>query len=147
MSSRRCDGPPVGGHGSRDARCFLASGFLRIFPLLVDAEVELFKRMEDKRQPWVARMMLFLLCFAQRLVAAAFCMAPSGPWDAFNLSPKSKTVYPLSLHNVSGAISNAEGLVSNGSATFSGSGSYVTLDFSQEVSVAEMIREIKLNII
>ncbi|KZT00384.1 glycoside hydrolase family 78 protein [Laetiporus sulphureus 93-53] len=77
--------------------------------------------------------MLSLLCFAQWLVAAVFSVAPSGSWDTFNLSPRSKTVYPRFVHNVSGAISNAEGLVSNGPATFSGSGSYVTLDFGQEV--------------
>ncbi|PCH42962.1 glycoside hydrolase family 78 protein [Wolfiporia cocos MD-104 SS10] len=61
------------------------------------------------------------------------CAAPSGPWDQFNLAPGSRIVHPKAIHNLSGTVENAINLLANGSATLSGNGSYVTLDFGQEV--------------
>lgn len=68
------------------------------------------------------------------LLRYASASAPSGPWDAFNYAPKSKTVYPAGIHSISGTVNNAQRLVHNsGSATLSGNGSWVALDFGVEV--------------
>ncbi|KAF9007092.1 Six-hairpin glycosidase-like protein [Cyathus striatus] len=61
-------------------------------------------------------------------------LAPSGKWDSFNFAPKSKTVYPAAIHSSQGTVKNAQKLVRNqGSATLSGQGSWVALDFGVEV--------------
>ncbi|EGN92657.1 glycoside hydrolase family 78 protein [Serpula lacrymans var. lacrymans S7.3] len=58
----------------------------------------------------------------------------SGPWDAFNIAPKSKTVYPQAIYTAQGSVQNANNLVSkSGSTTFSGNGSWVAMDFGVEV--------------
>ncbi|KAJ7061482.1 Six-hairpin glycosidase [Mycena amicta] len=68
------------------------------------------------------------------LVSSGLCLAPAGPWDAFNYAPNSKTVYPASIHSTVGTVTNANELVDNaGSATLSGNGSWLTLDFGKEV--------------
>jgi hypothetical protein len=73
---------------------------------------------------------LYLSSFAP----AALGLAPSGPWDAFNYAPKSKTVYPAAIREMEGTVTNSDRLVDNaGSATLSGQGSWVTLDFGVEV--------------
>ncbi|KAL0948873.1 hypothetical protein HGRIS_008991 [Hohenbuehelia grisea] len=61
--------------------------------------------------------------------------APAGPWDAFNFAPTSKTVFPQTIRSVVGKVNGAHNLVENssGSATFSGNGSYIVLDWSKEV--------------
>jgi hypothetical protein len=62
--------------------------------------------------------------------------APSGPWDAFKLSPATRTVAPVAVHATTGSVSGAHDLVRrSGSAgtRLSGTGSSVTLDFGQEV--------------
>ncbi len=59
--------------------------------------------------------------------------APAGPWDTFNYAPKSKTVFPTSVKEVSGTAYNVQNLVSKGSATIVGKGSWVALDFGIEV--------------
>ncbi|OBZ74807.1 hypothetical protein A0H81_05206 [Grifola frondosa] len=61
--------------------------------------------------------------------------APSGPWDVFNYAPESRTVHPRSVRETSGAVSNAEGLLAQGTggATLSGNSSWITLDFGFEV--------------
>ncbi|KAH7922494.1 glycoside hydrolase family 78 protein [Leucogyrophana mollusca] len=64
----------------------------------------------------------------------ALGLAPSGPWDAFNISPKSKTIYPKAIHTVEGSVQNPLNLLSSaGGATLSGNGSWVALDFGMEV--------------
>ncbi|CCM05941.1 uncharacterized protein FIBRA_08180 [Fibroporia radiculosa] len=67
------------------------------------------------------------------LVTFALGTAPSGPWDAFNLAPESRTVYPRSIREVGGTVQNAENLLSGGSATLAGNESYIALDFGYEV--------------
>ena len=70
------------------------------------------------------------------LATSVLGSAPSGPWDAFNFAPPSRTVYPRYVRQTGGNISDATSLLlSAGSATLSGNGSYVTLDFGYEVSV------------
>jgi hypothetical protein len=60
--------------------------------------------------------------------------APSGPWDAFNLAPSSRTVYAANIHGTDGNVSNANNLLfQSGAVVLSGDGSYVTLDFGKEV--------------
>ncbi|EIW81919.1 glycoside hydrolase family 78 protein [Coniophora puteana RWD-64-598 SS2] len=79
------------------------------------------------------------LISASTLAFAALCgaLAPSGPWDAFNYAPDSRTVVPASVHGTSGNVAGADALVNatsgSGSATLTGDGSYVTLDFGKEV--------------
>ncbi|OSD03796.1 glycoside hydrolase family 78 protein [Trametes coccinea BRFM310] len=73
---------------------------------------------------------LLLLLFAALAVKAS---APVGPWDAYNYAPKTRTVYPVAVKEVHGRIQNTDALVSRGSATFSGNGSWVALDFGIEV--------------
>ncbi|KAF7372711.1 Six-hairpin glycosidase [Mycena sanguinolenta] len=68
------------------------------------------------------------------LAPTALGLAPAGPWDAFNFAPKSKTVYPASIREQEGTVTNSQRLVNNaGSATLNGQGTYVTLDFGVEV--------------
>ncbi|MEW1864107.1 alpha-L-rhamnosidase [Streptomyces sp. NPDC088194] len=62
--------------------------------------------------------------------------APSGRWDAFKLSPATRTVSPVAVHATTGTVGNAKDLVRKaGSAAtrLSGAGSSVTLDFGKEV--------------
>ncbi|KAJ6623288.1 Six-hairpin glycosidase [Mycena sp. CBHHK59/15] len=67
-------------------------------------------------------------------VPTVLALAPSGPWDAFNYAPKSKTVYPAAIRQVEGPAQNTTCLVNNaGAATLSGQGSWVALDFGVEV--------------
>ncbi|KZT68695.1 glycoside hydrolase family 78 protein [Daedalea quercina L-15889] len=61
-------------------------------------------------------------------------LAPSGPWDAFNFAPASRTVYPRSIREYSGNVTSASSILSNGSLTLSGDESYVVLDFGYEVA-------------
>lgn len=59
--------------------------------------------------------------------------APSGPWDAFNYAPKSKTVYPIGIYRTQGQITGSTNLVGNvGQATIAAN-SWVALDFGIEV--------------
>ncbi|KAJ7106845.1 glycoside hydrolase family 78 protein [Mycena crocata] len=68
------------------------------------------------------------------LAGPALGLAPAGPWDAFNYAPKSKTVYPAAIRQVEGSVTNSERLVNNtGSATLSGQGTWMALDFGVEV--------------
>ncbi|KAJ7466205.1 Six-hairpin glycosidase [Mycena galericulata] len=67
------------------------------------------------------------------LARTSLALAPSGPWDAFNFAPKSRTVYATSIRETEGTVAKANALVNNaGSATLS-PGAWVTLDFGVEV--------------
>ncbi|TBU38763.1 Six-hairpin glycosidase [Dichomitus squalens] len=59
--------------------------------------------------------------------------APAGPWDAFNFAPTSRTMFPTAVKEVSGSVHNVHNLVSRGSATLIGNGSWVALDFGIEI--------------
>jgi len=63
---------------------------------------------------------------------AAQAAAPPGPWDAFNLSPASRTVQPVAVFGSGGAVGSPDGVL-HGQATTLGPGSYVSLDFGKEV--------------
>ncbi|PIL26169.1 hypothetical protein GSI_11924 [Ganoderma sinense ZZ0214-1] len=73
------------------------------------------------------------LLFCLGALTFAGASAPAGPWDAFNYAPKSRTVFPTSVKEVSGTAYNVQNLVSKGSATIVGNGSWVALDFGIEV--------------
>lgn len=79
--------------------------------------------------------MLVHLCSLVLAIPVCAAVAPSGPWDAFNYAPSSKTVTPVSVRTVSGTVQGAEGLVqsSDAQATFIGNSSYVVLDWGKEV--------------
>ncbi|MEV7399376.1 alpha-L-rhamnosidase C-terminal domain-containing protein [Streptomyces sp. NPDC091267] len=62
--------------------------------------------------------------------------APAGRWDAYNLSPASRTVRPVAVYATTGTVEGAASLTSrhgSGTARLTGSGSSVTLDFGKEV--------------
>ena len=65
----------------------------------------------------------------------AWASAPSGPWDSFNYAPKSRTVTPVAVKEIHGIVSHANALASQGSATLSGNGSWIALDFGIEVNL------------
>ncbi|KAG6820732.1 hypothetical protein H0H93_012378 [Arthromyces matolae] len=75
---------------------------------------------------------LLSLCL---LVPHAYSRAPSGPWDEFNYAPTNRIVGPKRVYSVGGTVHSPEQLVPplDGPATIGGSGSYIVLDFGQEV--------------
>ncbi|KAG6908504.1 hypothetical protein DXG01_004438 [Tephrocybe rancida] len=78
----------------------------------------------------------FFFIVLLEFVAPVHARAPAGPWDEFNFAPTSKTVYPRAIHSSNGDVGNAQTLIGNsgsGSATLSGKGSWVALDFGVEV--------------
>ena len=82
---------------------------------------------------WCTMALALLLSFLL-LGAYTGCSAPSGPWDAFNFAPESRTIYPRAVWGTHGNVTNAENVLSDGSLTLSGNGSYVALDFGYEVT-------------
>ncbi|GJE95602.1 glycoside hydrolase family 78 protein [Phanerochaete sordida] len=65
---------------------------------------------------------------------ACWCVAPAGPWDAFNLAPASRVVRPTSVKAVTGAVQDVDALLSEtGRATLAGNQSWLTLDFGKEI--------------
>jgi len=64
----------------------------------------------------------------------AFSIAPKGPWDHFNFAPKNRTSRPASIHSTQGNVQNAQALIGSGTATLAGNGSFVVIDFGQEVT-------------
>ncbi|PFH47431.1 glycoside hydrolase family 78 protein [Amanita thiersii Skay4041] len=61
--------------------------------------------------------------------------APSRPWDQLNFAPPSRTVRPVTVRSTDGLIQGASNLVTDPqqSAIFRSAGSFVVLDFGQEV--------------
>ena len=56
------------------------------------------------------------------------------PWDAYNLSPASRTVRPVAIFNTQGTVTDPQAVLSGRRTTLSGAGSYLTLDFGKDVS-------------
>jgi hypothetical protein len=69
------------------------------------------------------------------IAAGALGLAPHGPWDRFNFAPENRISLPTKVHSIQGNVKNANALVGSGTAEFNENGSFVTLDFGQEVSV------------
>ncbi|KAJ3569435.1 hypothetical protein NP233_g5042 [Leucocoprinus birnbaumii] len=59
--------------------------------------------------------------------------APKGPWDQFNIAPKSRDSRPIKVHSVRGEVQDPGALIGSGTATFAEDSSFVVLDFGQEV--------------
>jgi hypothetical protein len=57
----------------------------------------------------------------------------SSAWNAYNLSPASRTVSPVRVTRTTGTVSDSNALLRNGATTLNGSGSSITLDFGEEV--------------
>src|SRR6476469_5016008 len=72
------------------------------------------------------------LCVLAAMTTPAQAAAPPGPWDAFNLSPASRSVQAAGVLKSGGDVTNAAG-ATNGGVTTIGPGGYVTLDFGKEV--------------
>ncbi|KIY62492.1 glycoside hydrolase family 78 protein [Cylindrobasidium torrendii FP15055 ss-10] len=66
-------------------------------------------------------------------VSTAAALAPSGPWDAFNFAPSSRTVYPTAIYKLEGTIQGADQLVQNAGTATLAPGSWVALDYGVEV--------------
>ncbi|MGI8332410.1 hypothetical protein ACRYCC_20765 [Actinomadura scrupuli] len=56
------------------------------------------------------------------------------PWDAYNYSPRSRTVKPVAIYNTQGTVTDADAVLSGRPTRLSGTGSYVTLDFGKDVA-------------
>ncbi|GLY92042.1 alpha-L-rhamnosidase C-terminal domain-containing protein [Actinoallomurus iriomotensis] len=55
------------------------------------------------------------------------------PWDAYNLSPKTRTIRPVAIYNSNGSVTDPSAVLTGEQTRISGKGSYVTLDFGKEV--------------
>ncbi|KAH8101215.1 Six-hairpin glycosidase [Cristinia sonorae] len=81
-------------------------------------------------------MVFFSAVFGFLLLTSSSCVlgsAPKGPWDKFNYAPD-RVVRPRSITKAVGSVRGEKNLVkSHGSATVSGKGSWVTVDFGIEV--------------
>lgn len=80
--------------------------------------------------------MLTLLATLSFIALQVVALAPHGPWDKFNFAPKSRTSRPTRIHSLQGDVQNAKALVdsSMGTAVLNGNGSFVVVDFGQEVT-------------
>ena len=75
----------------------------------------------------------------------AFSIAPKGPWDHFNFAPKSRASRPTSIHSTQGNIQNAQALIGSGTATFTSNGTFVVVDFGQEVTVHYGVKDCSID--
>ncbi|KIJ30877.1 glycoside hydrolase family 78 protein [Sphaerobolus stellatus SS14] len=70
------------------------------------------------------------------LTPPSLAVAPSGPWDAFNIAPAAKTLWPTAVKTINGTVSSSSNLVGQSnakkSATIHGN-SWIALDFGKEV--------------
>ncbi|KAF8586716.1 glycoside hydrolase family 78 protein [Ramaria rubella] len=69
----------------------------------------------------------------------ALALAPSGPWDAFNIAPATRTLWPTAVKTTHGSVSDAANLVgrpkerAGAGVTTLSEGSWIALDFGKEV--------------
>lgn len=78
--------------------------------------------------------MLVLFIALSLVVVGTLGLAPHGPWDQFNFAPQSRASRPTRIHSVQGNVQNANALVSSGTTSLNGNGSFIVLDFGQEVN-------------
>ncbi len=55
------------------------------------------------------------------------------PDDDYNLSPSSRTLAPVAVQRIHGGVSSSDQMLSGGTTTIQGMGSYIVLDFGKEV--------------
>jgi hypothetical protein len=66
---------------------------------------------------------------------AAPAVVPSaGPWNAYNYSPHSRTVRPVSVYSTAGTVTSPKAALSGHATRLSGTDSAVTLDFGKDVT-------------
>lgn len=53
--------------------------------------------------------------------------------DDYNLSPSSRTIAPVAMQRIQGEVSSPDQMLTGGTTTIKGMGSYVVLDFGKEV--------------
>ena len=95
-------------------------------------------RLELSLWLWLEIMFLISrLVFVLWSTGLCLAVAPNGPWDKFNLAPKSRTVYPTAIHSTSGFgdVADGETLVGDTGkvATLTKNGTWIALDFGTEV--------------
>ena len=64
----------------------------------------------------------------------------SRPWDAYNLSPSSRTVTPVRVTRTTGSVSSPSGVLHGSATTLTGPDSSITLDFGKEVGGLATVR-------
>jgi hypothetical protein len=91
-----------------------------------------------RRRPARAAFALVAAVLPVVLSSAAATAAPGHPaghpWDAYNYSPKSRTVRPVAIHSTQGAVTDAGAVLKGRPTRLSGTGSSVTLDFGKDVT-------------
>ena len=85
----------------------------------------------------MAEEMLTLLIVLSAVALRTLAVAPQGPWDQFNFAPQNRISRPRSIHSTQGVVDNANSLLSfpSGTASLNETGSFVVVDFGQEVAV------------
>ncbi|WP_433185873.1 alpha-L-rhamnosidase C-terminal domain-containing protein [Actinoallomurus sp. CA-150999] len=94
--------------------------------------------------PWKRRLPLTAVGLAA-LVAPVLSVPPATagpapsrsaarPWDAYNLSPRTRTVRPVAIYNTNGTVTDPSAVLTGRRTRLTGTGSYVTLDFGKDVS-------------
>ena len=53
--------------------------------------------------------------------------------DDYNLSPSSRTLAPVAVQRIHGGVSSSDQMLTGGTTTIKGMGSYIVLDFGKEV--------------
>jgi hypothetical protein len=87
-----------------------------------------------RRRP--ARVAFALVAAALPVVlsGAAATAEPGHPWDAYNYSPRSRTVKPVAIHSAQGAVTDAGAVLKGRPTRLTGTGSAVVLDFGKDVT-------------
>jgi hypothetical protein len=67
------------------------------------------------------------------LPLAACTHIPATPEVDYNLSPFSRTLAPVAVERIQGEVSSSDGILTGGTTTIKGMGSYIVLDFGKEV--------------
>jgi hypothetical protein len=55
------------------------------------------------------------------------------PDDDYNLSPSSRTLSPVAVQRINGGVSSSDQILTGGTTTIKGMGSYIVFDFGKEV--------------
>ena len=76
---------------------------------------------------------IFFHASPQFLVAVHPAIAAVNPGDAYNLSPTSRTLAPLTVYTTNGTVSNPNNVLSGQATRLTGNGASVTLDFGKDV--------------
>ncbi|GAA2459152.1 alpha-L-rhamnosidase C-terminal domain-containing protein [Actinomadura vinacea] len=72
--------------------------------------------------------------------SAADDRRPSRPWEAYNLSPSSRTVRPVAVFAAKGEVTEPQAVLKGRRTALSGAGASLTLDFGKEVSGLTTLR-------